>query len=215
MATRRSRRVLPRLAARDFTSRAGLMWPPRSLDVARILAAAGRPRPRILDHGAGSGLLAALLAPHAEVIAFDPEPSPHAGRFHPVTLEAPDEPFDLVVSSWMEAGLDLRADVARRAPRIVSIFDAEGGCGVKGNLDYSGFGLVEATRWTGPSFEDVEEALARRGRGMETRERNVFAVWTRPVEAATTAARVAAATGGAPFPWEPELAEIGFRRLSA
>lgn len=191
------------------------MWPPRSLDVARILAAVGRPRPRILDHGAGSGLLAALLAPHAEVFAFDPAPSPHAGRFHPVTREEPEAPFDLVVSSWMEAGLDLRADVARRAPTIVSIFDAEGGCGVKGDLDYSSFGFVEAARWTGPSFEDVEEALARRGRGMVPRERNVFAVWTRPPEAAATAARVAAATAGAPLAWERELEDLGFRRLSA
>lgn len=202
----------PALAARDFTSRAGLMWPPRALDVARIAAVVPTAGGRVLDHGAGSGLLAALLAERVEVVAYDPLPAAHVGRFHPVTTARPAGPFALVVSSWMEAGVDARADVASCAPRVVSVYDAEGGCGVKGDLDYSRFGLVEATRWEGPSFEDVEDALRTRGRGLPVRARNVLSAWTPAREAEETAARVRAARAGPPYPWEAELESLGFRR---
>ncbi|MHB8585644.1 MAG: methyltransferase domain-containing protein [Thermoplasmatota archaeon] len=219
---------VPALVLRDFGGRGGLMWPPRASDVSRILAAAegsrvareglasqgsarARENPsRILDFGSGSGLLAALLARSASVVAFDPGDAPYVGRYHAADPKAPAGPFDLVVCSWMEAGMDLRAEVARFAPALLSIEDAEGGTGYRGKTSYDVWGFRAVARWSGPSFEDVQEALAQAGRGLPVRSRNRFVLWAQP----ECAPRVAEALGRPPaipaLPWEPELERHGW-----
>jgi SAM-dependent methyltransferase len=182
---------------------------------------AGR-RPRILDFGAGSGLLAALLASRADVVAVDPGDAQHIGAFYPTVRSLDAEAvtagsiagFDLVVCSWMEAGRDLRAEVvalAERSGRIFSVDDAEGGTGAQGDVSYAPFGFERASTWRGPSFEDVDEALARRGRGIVPGERNVFAVWARPPEVETLRERIRGAPRAFdPLPWEQEMRDLGW-----
>jgi len=212
------------LAIADFSPRSGdaraaLLWPPTRLDVARLVAglraASGRARPRVLEAGAGSGLLARLLAEACDVDAVDPGDAGFAsrrvGRFFPVRsarVEDVAAPYDAVVVSWMEAGVDCRAGVKRLAPVIAQAFDLGGGCGVKGATSYARFGFVDAAAWTGPSFETVDRALRERGRGLPPPPpMNAIEIVVRDIALAPRVAEAvrAAKPRGAPYAWEPAL----------
>lgn len=186
------------------------MWLPRALDVARIAAACDVAGSRVADVGAGTGLLAALLeAEGIRVEAFEPEPP--AKRYHalrPARADAIEGPFDVAIVSWMEAGRDYRADVARLAPVVVNLYDVEGGCGVMGAVDLATFGYREAVSWRTASFEDALFALERRGRGLRRAgyPGNRVDVLTRDpslVDALRDA--VDKSTAGPALPWEREM----------
>lgn len=204
----------PAVATFGRRPRDALMWPPRALDVARIAAALRVAGPRVADVGAGTGLLARLLAGAGVAVdAFDPLPP--AIRYHDVAerdASALAGPYDALVVSWMEAGKDYREACARLAPVIVNAYDVEGGCGVMGAVDFAPFGFVEAASWRTPSFEDVEFALDRPGRPVRRQGHpgNRVDVLTRearlvePLRAAVASARPAGT-----LPWEPDLDRLG------
>ena len=197
---------LPTLETFARRPRDALMWVPRSTDVARIDAALRVAGARVVDVGAGTGLLAHLL--DASILAIDPAPA--AVRYHPVV---PGEaatlagPFDAIVVSWMEAGKDYREACARLAPVIVNAYDVEGGCGVMGQVDFAPFGFVEAASWRTPSFEDAAHALDHRGalqrKGHPGNRIDVLTREPRLVEPLRAA--VASAQQRPPLAWEAEM----------
>lgn len=185
------------------------MWTPRALDVARIAAvcqAAGGPA---VDVGAGTGLLARLVEEvGVPVRAFDPHPT--AKRYHAVEpAEAGSLPScGAALVSWMEAGKDYREAVARAAPVVVNAYDVEGGCGVMGAVDFAPFGFTRVLSWRTPSFEDVEFALDRPGRGLHRRGHpgNRIDVLTRDESLAPRLAEaVERARAASALPWEAEM----------
>lgn len=219
------------LTLRDFAERprAALMWPPRARDVARIAAAAravaGGAPARVLDAGAGSGLIARLLADAGlDVVAVDAEdadsPTRGVGRFFPVkrarVQDLPREEFDLAIVSWMEAGRDYRAAVHERARVIVEAYDPMGGCGAGSVTGFLDLERIVATLWPTASHEDVAHALRTRGRGPAglplTRAAapgNLIMAWARDdTDANAVNLAVARAEAGAPLPWEPQLDEL-------
>ncbi|HUR69729.1 MAG TPA: hypothetical protein VM370_10840 [Candidatus Thermoplasmatota archaeon] len=192
----------PELATFARRPRNALMWVPRALDLARIRAALSASGPRVVDVGAGTGLLAALLRLPVDAV----DPTPPAKRYHEI-LPAARGPYDAAIVSWMEAGKDYRADVATMAPVIVNAYDVEGGCGVMGQVDFAPFGFVEAASWRTASFEDAAYALDHRGalvrRGWPG---NRVDVLTRePARAPALRAAVEGARAGSPLPWEAEM----------
>lgn len=218
---------LPTLDTFARRPRDALMWIPRAIDLARIraaLAAAGprvidvgarsrsegadvddeRPQARVIDVGAGTGLLAHLLDANVEAV----DTAPPRVRYHDVGSHAGQATYDAAIVSWMEAGQDYRADVARLAPVIVNAYDVEGGCGVMGQVDFAPFGFAEAASWRTASFEDAAYALDHRGalrrRGWPG---NRIDVLTRDPALAAPLARAVASVrdGGAPLPWEAEM----------
>jgi len=203
---------LPTLATFGRRPRDALMWTPRARDVARIAAALRVAGSRVADVGAGTGLLARLL--EAEGVRVDAsDPSPPAVCYHDVARLRADEvaPHDAALVSWMEAGQDYRAAVARVAPVVVNVYDVEGGCGVMGAVDLAPFGFVEAASWRTASFEDVEFALDRKGRVKRKGwPGNRVDVLTRdPRLVAPLARAVEEARPSAPLPWEPEMDALG------
>lgn len=190
------------------------MWAPRALDVARIAAALRVAGPRVADVGAGTGLLARLLA-EAGVPVEASDAAPPPVLHHPVARAEADAlagPFDAIVVSWMEAGKDYRESVARLAPVVINVYDVEGGCGVMGAVEFTPQGFIEAASWRTPSFEDVEFALDRPGRRLRRKGYpcNRIDVLTRePALVAPLRAAVEAAAAGAALPWEPEMDEAG------
>lgn len=190
------------------------MWAPRAADVARVAAALRVAGPRVVDVGAGTGLLAALLAEAGvRVEAVDPAPPPV--RYHGVEAlpaGALVGPYDAAVVSWMEAGEDYRDAVARLAPVVVNAYDVEGGCGVMGAVDFAPLGYARAAAWRTPSFEDVEFALDRPGRRLRRKgcPGNQVDVLTRdPRLLAPLSAAVDGARAGPPLPWERDMDEAG------
>ena len=199
---------LPTLATFARHPRDALMWVPRAIDVARIRAALEVAGPRRIDYGAGTGLLAKLLA--ADVVAF--EPHPPRVRYTDLRPSAPGPgPFDAAIVGWMEAGKDYRAEVARLAPVVVNAYDVEGGCGVKGDVGFERFGYAEAASWRTPSFEDAAYALDHRGllqrRGHPGNRIDVLSRDPALVEPLRVA--VESAKAGEPLPWEREMDALG------
>ncbi|HWG91106.1 MAG TPA: hypothetical protein VNZ52_09700 [Candidatus Thermoplasmatota archaeon] len=212
------------IAGRDV--RAALMWVPTARDLNRILAVAHAVgnAPRLVDVGAGSGLLSALLAPHLQVTALDPGdagiPSRRVGRFFDL-VRAPVESYsgqaEVALVSWMEAGRDYRAPVAALAPVLVQAYDPSGGCGVLGDVDYARFGFQVVARWETPSWENVAHAFRTRGRGPGGAPLPRKEGWGNVVEVATRDARLMEALQAAlrspparvaALPWEAELAAL-------
>lgn len=190
--------------------RDALMWVPRALDIARLRAALDVAGPRRVDVGAGTGLLAALLDAGVEAV----DPTPARVRFAPVEGVATGSltpGYDAAIVSWMEAGKDYRADVARIAPVVVNAYDVEGGCGVKGDVSFAPFGFVEAASWRTASFEDAAYAIDHRGalqrRGHPGNRIDVLTREARLVDPLRRA--VDAARAGAPLPWEPAMDALG------
>lgn len=197
---------LPTLDTFAKRPRDALMWVPRALDVARIRAALSVAGPRVVDVGAGTGLLAKLLG--GSILAIDA--APPRVRHHQVaagTAASLQGPYDAAIVSWMEAGQDYREACARLAPVLVNCYDVEGGCGVMGQVDFAPFGFVEAASWRTPSFEDAQYALEHRGalrrRGWPG---NRVDVLTRRADLVPTLRRaVEGATATEPLPWEAEM----------
>lgn len=193
--------------------REALMWVPRSRDVARIAAACRAAGPRVVDVGAGTGLLARLLADAGvDVEAY--EPGDLSKRYHhAIKSEAEAIPpgAHLAIVSWMEAGRDYRAAVARLAPAIVNVYDVEGGCGVKGDVSFEAFGYETVDSWRTASFEDAAYALDTRGAlKRKAWPGNRIAVLAR---GAPLAARLRAALSAPPtlppYPWEAQMDRLG------
>lgn len=189
--------------------RDALMWLPRAADVAAIAEVCRTVGPRVVDVGAGTGLLARLLLDEGiEVEAADPAPPPvqYVGVAQR-DAEALRGPYDVALVSWMEAGRDYRQAVARLAPVVVNAYDKEGGCGVMGATGLAPYGFVAATWWETPSFEDVAFALDRPGRGLRRKGApgNRVDVLTRyPALVPALREAVASAQAGAPYDWERE-----------
>lgn len=190
------------------------MWPPRRLDVARIAAACRVAGARVVDVGAGTGLLAALLAREGvDVEAY--EPSPPRVRHAPLVPRDASQltgPYDVAIVSWMEAGKDYREAVARLAPVLVNVYDVEGGCGVMGAVDFAPHGFREAASWRTPSFEDAEFALDRPGRGLRRKGypgNRIDVLAKDATHMAPLAEAVAHARAGAPYPWEGAMDAAG------
>lgn len=183
------------------------MWVPRAIDVARIRAVLEVAGPRRVDVGAGTGLLAHLL--DAGVLPV--EPHPPRVRYATLVAGPSPAPFDAAIVSWMEAGKDYRAEVAKLAPVVVNAYDVEGGCGVKGDVSFEPFGYVEAESWRTPSFEDAAYALDHRGlarrRGHPGNRIDVLSREPRLVEPLRLA--VAGARAGEALPWEREMDRLG------
>ena len=205
---------LPTLDTFARRPRDALMWLPRAVDVSRIAAACRVAGPRVVDVGAGTGLLARLLeAAGVKVMAFDPSPPPVA--HHDVMRKAAHEIIgeaDCALVSWMEAGQDYRVPVAWLAPVIVNVYDVEGGCGVMGAVDFAPYAYKEVVSWRTPSFEDAEFALDRRGRGIQRKgyPGNRVDVLTRaPALADRLRRAVQDAPPLRPYPWEREMDEVG------
>ena len=204
----------PTLATFARKPRDALMWPPRAADVAAIAEVCRTAGPRVVDVGAGTGLLARLLLEEGvEVEACDPEPAPVA--YASVARRSAEElegPYDAVIVSWMEAGKDYRKAVARLAPVVVNAYDPAGACGVKGEVDMAPFGFVQASFWETPSFEDVAFVMDRPGRGLKRpgAPGNRVDVLTR-YKALVPALReaVAGAQAGEPYEWEVEMERLG------
>lgn len=190
------------------------MWMPRAVDVAAIAEVCRTAGPRVVDVGAGTGLLARLLQDEdVKVEAVDPNPP--AVQFVPVKPRSAEDvrgEFDVAIVSWMEAGVDYRAAVARLAPVVINVYDPAGACGVKGQVDLSQLGFMTATWWTTPSFEDVAFVMDRPGRGLQRpgSPGNRIDVLTR-YKAIVPVLRdaVADAVAGQPFQWELELERLG------
>ncbi|HET6404867.1 MAG TPA: hypothetical protein VFH78_09480 [Candidatus Thermoplasmatota archaeon] len=195
----------PTLETFAYRPRDALMWVPRALDLARIRAALDVAGPRRVDVGAGTGLLAALL--HADVEPV--EPHPPRVRYAELLPEA-RPPYDAALLSWMEAGKDYRADVARLAPVVLQAYDVEGGCGVKGDVSFAPLGYVEAASWRTPSFEDVAYALEHRGalRRKAYPGNRIDVLARDPALVAPLRAAVEGAQAGEPLPWEGALARL-------
>ena len=194
--------------------RESLMWVPRAADVAAIAEVCRTAGPRVVDVGAGTGLLARLLLDEGvEVEAVDPAPPPV--QFVDVTRRSAAElrgPYDLALVSWMEAGVDYRAAVAGLAPVVVNVYDPAGACGVKGDVDLGPFGFVTAATWTTPSFEDAAYVLDRPGRGLQRpgAPGNRVDVLTRyKALAPALKEAVVGAQAGEAFQWEHEMARLG------
>lgn len=121
-------------------------WAPRREEIQRFVEIAkavhnGEGRPKVLDVGCGTGFLACLLARTGEVdvIGLDPEQSLiHGSPYsHPnLRLEVGDsndavkkygaQDFDIVLNSWMPAGLNLTPDIRDiRAKAIIYIKERE------------------------------------------------------------------------------------------
>lgn len=190
------------------------MWVPRAADVARISAACRVAGPRVVDVGAGTGLLARLLADAGvRVRAFDPLPPKTS--YHEVMRKRADEILggaDCAIVSWMEAGADYRLPVAAMAPVVVNAYDVEGGCGVMGATDFARFAYEEAATWRTPSFEDVAFVLDRPGRGLQRpgAPGNRIDVLTRAPNLRDRLRRaVMEAPPMPPLPWEREMDEVG------
>lgn len=187
------------------------MWLPRALDVARIAAVCQAAGPRVVDVGAGTGLLARMLQNEGvAVVATDPHPPPVRYVVVAAADAASLTSCDVALVSWMEAGKDYRDAVARAAPVIVNVYDVEGGCGVMGAVDFPGY--MEAASWRTASFEDAQFALERRGRGMRRpgHPGNRIDVLARNATLASALrAAVASAHAGAPLPWEAAMDEVG------
>lgn len=186
--------------------RDALMWVPRAVDIARIRAALAAAGPRVVDVGAGTGLLARLVG--GSILALDP--APPAVRHHQVARGAASDlrgPYDAAIVSWMEAGQDYREACARLAPVLVNVYDVEGGCGVMGAVDFAPFGFVEAASWRTPSFEDAAYALDHRGalqrRGYPGSRVDVLT--REPTLVGPLKAAVEAAKPGEALPWEAEM----------
>ncbi|MEA3198806.1 MAG: hypothetical protein QOE90_234 [Thermoplasmata archaeon] len=192
--------------------RDALMWLPRAADVARIAAALRVAGPRVADVGAGTGLLAALLAREGVRVEAS-DAAPPAKRYHEVATRSADHlpACDAAIVSWMEAGRDYREAVARVAPVVVNVYDVEGGCGVMGAVDFAPFGFREAATWRTASFEDAAFALDRKGRlKRKGHPGNRVDVLSRdPALVAPLADAVAQARVGPPLPWEAAMDEVG------
>lgn len=187
-----------------------LMWPPRASDVAAVAEVLRVAGPRVVDVGAGTGLLARLLRDEGiEVEAVDPAPpETQYVRVEKRDAQSLRPPYDACIVSWMEAGQDYREAIARLAPVIVNVYDTGGGCGVMGATDFAPRGFVEAAWWTGPSFEDVAFALDRPGRGLRRKgyPGNRIDILTRYKRLAPALkAAVERAVPGAPYDWELEM----------
>ncbi|HEX2021447.1 MAG TPA: methyltransferase domain-containing protein [Candidatus Thermoplasmatota archaeon] len=204
----------PTLRTFAFRPREALMWIPRASDVARIAAACRAAGPRVVDVGAGTGLLARLLA-DAGVRVEASDPAPASPSFAPVARGAADglpSPVDAAIVSWMEAGKDYREAVARAARVVVNAYDVEGGCGVAGAVDFAPYGFVEAASWRAASFEDAAFALERPGRGLRRKGwpgSRVDVLTREPALRDALARAVAEARAGDPYPWEAEMERAG------
>lgn len=200
---------LPTLETFARRPRDALMWVPRALDVARIRAALEIAGPRVVDVGAGTGLLARLVG--GATLAVDPAPA--RVRYHQVVpgdASTLGGPFDAAIVSWMEAGHDYREACARLAPVLVNAYDVEGGCGVMGAVDFAPFGFLEAASWRTLSFEDAAYALDHRG-ALRRRNHpgNRIDVLTREPRLVDPLRRaVEGATANEPLPWEPEMDKL-------
>ena len=196
----------PTLDTFAYRPRDALMWVPRALDVARIRAALDVAGPRRVDVGAGTGLLAALLDAGVDAV----EPSAPRVRYHALLSSSGRTAYDAAILSWMEAGKDYRADVAKLAPVVVNAYDVEGGCGVLGKTDFVQQGFQVAATWTTPSFEDVEHALTHRGLRRAAYPGNRVDVLTRkvhllePLRVAVDSARASKR-----LPWEDDMDRLG------
>lgn len=210
----------PTLATFAHRPRDALMWIPRAVDIARIRAALDVAGPRRIDVGAGTGLLVKLL--DADVVPFEPHP-PRVRYTEPRSLAlgpglgsgpgpgpGPDA-FDVAIVSWMEAGKDYRAEVAKLAPVVINAYDIEGGCGVKGDVSFAPFGYAEAASWRTPSFEDAQYAIEHRGilrrRAYPGNRVDVLSREPRLLEPLRAA--VADARAAEPYPWEREMDALG------
>lgn len=194
--------------------RDALMWIPRAADVAAIAEICRNVGPRVIDVGAGTGLLARLLQDEdVAVRAVDANPPPV--QYVPVEKRAADEvsgKYDVAIVSWMEAGVDYRAAVARLAHVVINAYDPAGACGVKGDVDLAPFGFTTATWWTTPSFEDAAFVLDRPGRGLRRSGApgNRIDVLTRyKAVAPVLKAAAADAVAGPPYQWEEEMERLG------
>lgn len=191
------------------------MWIPRAADVARVAAACRAAGPRIVDVGAGTGLLARLLADEGvPVRAIDPAP-PERRYSEVARASAEDlrEGADVAIVSWMEAGKDYRDAVAKAARCVVNAYDVEGGCGVLGAVDFAPFGFGVAASWRAPSFEDAAFALDRPGRGLRRKGWPGCRVDVLAREPALLAALHEAVDSArprsGPLPWEAEMERAG------
>lgn len=190
------------------------MWVPRAADVAAIAEVCRTAGPRVIDVGAGTGLLARLLQDEdVKVEAVDPNPPPV--QYVPVKPRGAEDvrgEYDVAIVSWMEAGLDYRAAVARLAPVVLNVYDPAGACGVKGQVDLASYGFTTATWWTTPSFEDAAYLMDRPGRGLKRpgSPGNRVDVLTRyKAIAPVLKDAVAGAVAGPPYNWELELERLG------
>ena len=203
---------LPTLEDFGRRPRQSLMWVPRGVDVARIAAACKAAGRVVADVGAGTGLLAHLVEREGvAVAAYDP--APPAATFHPIERLDADkltDSYDAAIVSWMEAGKDYRDQVAELAPVVVNVYDAEGGCGVLGQTDFAQHGFQVAARWSTPSFEDVEHALAHRGLRRKGYPGNRVDVLTRKVHLLDPLrAAVDSAASARRLPWEDDMDRLG------
>tara|TARA_Y100000310_G_scaffold330810_1_gene403135 strand:+ start:256 stop:885 length:630 start_codon:yes stop_codon:yes gene_type:complete len=134
-------------------------WPPRREEIQRFADIAkavykGEGKPKVLDIGCGTGLLAYLLAETGEVnvVGIDPEESliAESPYSHPdLQLEVGDsrdavdkysgQDFDLVISSWMPYQLNLTPDIRNIGAKAIAYIKEAGGATGVPDYEYKEF----------------------------------------------------------------------------